>query len=59
MDNKEDLIKLRDVFRESADIIDEMLVLEERENNGEDVQKELESVIGRLTFKMIELSTLQ
>ncbi|MGJ0848442.1 hypothetical protein ACR77J_17265 [Tissierella praeacuta] len=57
MDNK-DLIKMRDSLRESADIIDEVLALEERENNGEDVRKELESAVGRFTIKMLELNSL-
>lgn len=58
MDNK-DLIKMRDAFRESADIIDEMLALEEREKNGEDVKNELESVVGRFVMKMLEINSLQ
>lgn len=57
MDNK-DLIKMRDALRESADIIDEVLALEERENNEEDVRKELESAVGRFTIKMLELNSL-
>lgn len=51
-----DLIKLRDLFRESADIIDEMLELERREANGEEVTKEVESVAGRFMIKMVEIS---
>lgn len=57
MDNK-DLIEMRDAFRESADIVDEILALEERENNGEDVKKELHGAIGRFTIKMLELNSL-
>lgn len=53
------LIRIRDVFRETADIIDEMLVLGEREDKGEDVKKNFESVIGRFTIKMLELESLQ
>lgn len=56
--HNEDLIKMRDLFRESADIIDELLTLEEREKNGEDVKKELESIGGRFMYKMIEMNEL-
>lgn len=55
----ENAIKMRDLFRETADIIDEMLALEEREKNGADVKKELESAAGRFFMKMLELSTLK
>lgn len=58
MDNK-DLIKMRDIFRETADIIDEILSLEKRENNGEDIKEELEGAVGRFTINMIKLSQLQ
>lgn len=57
MDDK-DLIVMRDMFRESADIIDELLELDKREKNGEDVAKELESVLGRFMIKMIKISEL-
>ncbi|MCR2043201.1 hypothetical protein NSA23_03620 [Anaerosalibacter massiliensis] len=53
-----DLIKIRDLFRECADIIDEILALEERENNGEDTEKDLESILGRYMIKMIEINAL-
>lgn len=58
MDN-EDLIKIRDIFRENADIIDEMLLLDERGNKGEDVKEELDGIIGRFTINMVKLSELQ
>lgn len=57
MDDKE-LIRMRDVFREAADIIDELLVLGEKEKKGEDVKRELESVTGRFMYKMIEMNEL-
>lgn len=57
MDDNE-LIKMRDVFRESANIIDELLALEEKEKKGEDVKAELESVTGRFMYKMIEMNEL-
>lgn len=58
MSDDKNLIKIRDTFRESADIIDELLTLDKREKNGENVEKELESAAGRLMFKMIEINEL-
>lgn len=55
----EKLIEMRDILRETADIIDEMLILGEREDKGEDVQKESVTVLGRFIMKMIKLSQLQ
>lgn len=59
MDKDEDLIKIRDCFREAADIIDEMLMLSSKEAGGEDVKKELESITGRFMFKMMELQSMK
>jgi hypothetical protein len=53
------MIKMGKVFREAADIIDELIALEPREEQGEDVEKETESVLGRFMLKMIELQQLQ
>lgn len=53
-----DLIKLRDIFRESADIIDELIELQDKEETPE-VKKQYESVLGRFMVKMIELQSLQ
>ena len=58
MDEKNKLIKMRDTFRETADIIDEILTLDEREDKGEDIQKESEAATGRFLMKMIELQSL-
>lgn len=52
------MIKLRDAFREIADIIDEILELEKREEAGQDVAKELESIMGRYFMKFLELQAL-
>lgn len=56
---KNKLVKMRDVFREIADTIDEILILDEREDNGEDVQKESEAALCRFMLKMIELQSLR
>lgn len=53
-----DLIGLRDTFRELANILDEAIELEKREEAGEDVTKETESVMGRFLIKCIELERL-
>lgn len=55
----DDLIKMRNVFREAADIIDELFELEKREKAGEDVKKDTEAVTGRFLLKMMELQSLQ
>ena len=45
------IVKMRDILRETADIIDEVLELEKRDEEGQDVEKELESVMGRFFMK--------
>ncbi|SHH06077.1 hypothetical protein [Tepidibacter thalassicus] len=59
MNDVKELIKMRNTFKEAVDIIDELLNLKEKENNGEDIKKELENVIGRFVIKMLELNSLQ
>lgn len=54
----EEIIKLRDKFREIADILDEVAELQKRDEAGEDVEKEIESLMGRYLFKCIELQEL-
>lgn len=54
MENKDELIKIRDTFRETADIIDEIIELE-----GEDTTEEMGCLLGKLLLKMLELSHLQ
>ncbi|WP_265875358.1 hypothetical protein [Clostridium perfringens] len=41
MGNNNNLEMLRDEFRNAADILDELVALDEREKRGEDVSKEL------------------
>lgn len=59
MSDRKQMEKMRDTFREVADIIDEILILDERKDRGEDVKKEAEAATGRFIMKMIELQTLQ
>lgn len=55
--DKEDLIKLRNAFRETADIIDDIVDLSSRADNGETgLEKEIESKMGLFLYKMIEIS---
>jgi hypothetical protein len=54
----DELIKMRDVFRETADIIDEIIILQDKEETPE-VKKEHEAILGRFMLKMIELQSLQ
>lgn len=58
MGKDKDFIRIRDTFRECADIMDEMLELEKREENGEDVKEEVERVMGRYMMLLIELNSL-
>ena len=51
--------ELRDKFKEIVEICDEVLELEEREKEGQDVSKEYEGVIGRFFLKFMELDALK
>lgn len=53
----EELKEQKKLFLETADIIDEMLRVEEREENGEKIdEKEVEALMGRYLFKIVELA---
>ena len=54
-----DMIRLRDALRGSADILDEFIALKAKEDGGEDITKESESVLGRFMLKMMDLQSLQ
>jgi hypothetical protein len=55
----EDMIKMRDTFREVADILDEFIALKSKEDSGDDIEKETESILGRFMLKMMELESLK
>jgi hypothetical protein len=55
----EDMIKMRDTFREVADILDEFIALKSKEDSGDDIEKEIESILGRFMLKMMELESLK
>ena len=54
-----DLEIVRDSLLEVATITDELIALGKREDDGEDVEKELEILMGRYMMKYIELSSLE
>lgn len=54
-----DLIKLRDNFKEAVNILDQVIALEDKEKAGEDIKAESESLMGRLFLKMMEMQALQ
>lgn len=54
----DELVKMRDVFRDSADILDKLIKLQDEEET-EDIREEYESLMGRFAFKMMELQNLQ
>ncbi|ABG87907.1 hypothetical protein [Clostridium perfringens] len=55
----EELKEQKKIFLETADIIDEILKAEEREENGEEIdEKEVEALMGRYLFKIVELATV-
>ena len=58
MSNNTELIEMRDTFRKSADIIDELLELEKREEAGEDVKEECEAVQGKFVMVMLKLNSI-
>lgn len=58
MSKNENFIALRDELRKGADIIDELLELEKRENLGESVNKECEAIMGRFMLSMVNLEII-
>ena len=54
----ETYIKMRDIFREAADIIDELAGIDDTEETPE-IKKQYESIMGRFLMKMMELQALQ
>lgn len=46
-------------FREVADVLDELGALEDRMNNGEDVDSEMEAALGKLMIKMMKMEAMK
>ena len=58
MSNNTGLIEMRDNLRKASDIIDEVLELEKREEDGVDVEEEYEALMGRFIMIMIKTSKI-
>ena len=56
MKDKEEIKKLATNFRETADILDKLVVLAEREDAGEDIKAESESLLGQFMVKMMKIN---
>ena len=53
---KEEMIKMRDTFREVSEILDEIIIFEEKIDNNEEIdENEYTSKLGLFTYKMMEL----
>lgn len=53
--SEEELIELSKTFRNCADDIDKLLELSKREEKGEDVKEESETILGRFAFRLMKL----
>lgn len=58
MEKNKEFLRVRDIFRECADIMDKVIELEEREENREDVKPEMERLMGRYMILLMELNSL-
>ncbi|MGG5463499.1 hypothetical protein [Clostridium sp. B9] len=56
MSKNSNWIELRDTLRKGANIVDELLELEKREEAGENVEEECEALMGRFMFVFIKLN---
>jgi len=53
---KEEMIKMRDTFRDLAEVLDEIIIFEEKIDNNEEIdENEYKSKLGLFTYKMMEL----
>lgn len=51
MKDKEEIIKLRDMYLDLAELCDELINISDRAEKDEDVEKELNEVIGSIVLK--------
>ena len=58
-DKMDDLKKTRDTFAKIVEIMDNLIALEERQNNGEDVSEEYEVEAGKLIVQMVKLEGMK
>lgn len=56
--NKSTLENYRRIFKDSIEILDELIEIEEKETIGEKDLKRQEELIGRFLFKMTELQNV-
>jgi len=54
----DELEKMRDIFRETADILDELIGLKGREETAE-TKKQCESILSRFMIKVAEIEVLR
>ncbi|MGU8698429.1 hypothetical protein [Clostridium perfringens] len=57
MKNYEGLLKIREIFRECADIVDKVIELDQKEELGEDDKLDLERLMGRYVILVMELNS--
>lgn len=53
------LVAFRDGLHSMADVVDELIALDEREKAGEDVSAEGESVLGKFMVQAVKLNSLK
>lgn len=58
MSDNTGLIEMRDNLRKASDIIDEVLEIEKREEDGVDVEEEYETLMGKFIMIMIKTSKI-
>lgn len=58
MEKNKEFLRVRDIFRKCADIMDKVIELEKREEKGEDVTPETERLMGRYMMLLMELNSL-
>lgn len=55
---KEEIKEMATKYREIADILDKMALLEERDEAGEDVKEESEKLLGQFLVKMMKIKNM-
>lgn len=56
---KEEMIKMRDTFKDLAEILDEIIIFEEKIDNNEEIdENEYKSKLGLFAFKMMKLTKI-
>ncbi len=50
--------RMRDIFKESGNILDELIEITESGNESQEAKEKIESLTGRFMIKMIELQSI-